>query len=541
MTVRDPVLWLRQSFRPGIDHHGRIVSRRSEDLNFQIDRVFDHYESPQMLELFSLNPSGEPLDQQNLQMPSFAKLINVSVDESERQFWSLCSILFDPLEDESYIGETARMEALNRWLIENINCCTLPACIQSLPILSKLVLENNVDGAAQLAASSGAPRLAVMISLAHADPLLRQSCFERQCLAWDPHTHRIPQEHWLILCLLAGRIEPVIEWLQDSACDTHWLLIFALNFWFSLAGRPSERLNIAINSVQSNDTRLGLMKLFLQNHFVVYGGQLELEYILRPSHLSFLSGGTFEVCRIAWILSRKLGKPMHVLDVQLAEALEAIGQPQIALCLVHDLKEKTCIISRNFELFQDDSCYNQSSPEFLMAKSLWLKANNSDFCQQFTAFCDVKDWLEASIILSREVGPSLIIENSDDSFNSLYRYLSMIPVEVIESADFQKNPDIIVASVIYGYVSLKMAMSDHFNPQNESVTLAFQNIFDNIRSLPSCYLNSHLGAKVMVAEISRHLMTMSKQLGMSAPFQSLPLGSDSRINAALQLAHNLIK
>jgi len=341
--------------------------------------------------------------------------------------------------------------------------------------------------------------------------------------------------------LLAGKIEPIVEWLRDSACATDWLLIFALNFWFSLAGRPSERLNIAVNSVQSNDARLGLVRLFLQNNFVISGGQLDLGCVLRLSHLSFLSGDSFDICRIAWIISRKLDKPMRVLDKQLVEALEAVGQPQMALCLVHDSKEKTPIISRNFELFQDDSFHNQNSAEYLMAKALWLKANNAEYFQQFTAFCDAKDWLEASIILSREVGPSLIIDNSDDSFNSLYRYLRMIPVEVIESAAFQRNHDIIVASIVYGYVSLKMAVPDHNELRNDSVTLAFQNLFDNIRSLPSRYLDCHLRVKVMLAEVSRHLMTMSKQLGMSAPFQSLPLSSDSRINAALQLAHNLIK
>jgi hypothetical protein len=455
--------------------------------------------------LAALGISSEPAGSSST-LPSFNDLAKLSKRPHEKPIWQLGSILFDPIQSsgDAYLDERSRMEALSQWLAASM--AEHEHLFSQNPVLQALLLKNDLHKASIEARLLGFPRLACLISMAQCDPSLRRACFERQLLAWQHDPDLIDPDVWQIYELLAGRIEALLGRYPDLP----WTVCFAAYFWFGLAGRPYERLQLALQFAPppSQDIRLYMIALFADNSGA--GRLVELlplETVLGPSSMPPTSNGYF----LPWALGRMLDgitrfrDPLsqQKLDSLFGEELEFVGLPTLA----HQITKDPSPLLRH---------QIQDGPFGKVSLAWALRYNNASQLDQFNAFADAQDWLSASEILATQIGPQSIISKDDDG---LYDALIRLPKDYLERSSYPRNSSLFpkIVAAYYLYLSLRV--------QQDHPSTILQKLTDMLESLPKRRLNepSMLMPRIALSLIKDFLWDLSKRLGLNLEFKELTL------------------
>lgn len=466
---------------------------------------------------------------------SFASLATAVLDPKEASLWTLASILFDPVdESDPMAGEAMRMTSLNGWLAQALKALDgVPemATLSALPVLNALLALGDLNAAVSAAMEAGHPRFAALLAgCAAADPQLRKTVFSAQLAAWKPYAHRIPQEHLLVLQLLAGQHEEVERWLlADGAMSVHWLVRLAMRFWFGLGERPAERLALALDVLRETvDVRCSLLALYLHANYHMPSSRwsaLSVDHALSWKAFGEISDNLLTVTRISWLLARRLGgrnETVARLQSQLAELLEAVGEPNAALSLLVAPQAKAQLIMRNYDLFAGSM---EPSKELMEAQAAKLAFTGASPVDQFIAFASCQDWSSALHIFAHEVGPSCILDGNEQVIKSC---LAMIPQHVLEHI-LQGNVDMSVVKAFHGVFTLT-------DPLHIVKSTA-----DAIRSVPASFLKENLPIRVALSFLSTRIEELKLQLDLDdISGRTLPLSSDTRLNMVSKAVSELL-
>lgn len=460
---------------------------------------------------------------------SFASLATAVLDPKEASLWTLASILFDPVEEtDPYSAECMRMNSLSTWLSETLLVLDVPemATLSALPILNALIASGNLNAAVSAALDSGHPRFAAVIAgCAAADPPLRKTCFTAQLAAWKPHMHRIPQEHILVLQLLSGQHEQVEKWmLADKSPCIHWLLRLSMRFWFGLGEHPAERLAFALDVLSGIvDVRCSLMALYLHANYHMPSSPwsaLSIDNALSWKAFVEISHNLLTVVRISWLLARRLGgknETIAALQSQLAEQLEATGEPAAALSLLVSTQARSQLIVRHYDLL---AASMEPSKELMEALAAKLASEGASPVDQFSAFASCQDWPSAIRIFAQEVGPKCVLDGNDEVLRSC---LSMLPDHVFERPS-QSKINLAAVSAFKAFYPT----SSEFDP-HRSIKL----ISEAMQRIPTSFLKEHLPIRVALSCLASRLAELKAKLGLDdASLDALPLSSDSHIKMA---------
>lgn len=455
--------------------------------------------------LAALGISSEPTSSSTL--PSFNDLAKLSKRPHEKQIWQLGSILLDPAQSsgDAYLDELARMDGLSQWLAASMD--EHVDLFSQNPVLQALLLKNDLHKASIEARLLGFPRLACLISMAQCDPSLRRACFERQLLAWQHNSDLIDQDVWQIYELLAGRIEALLERYPDLP----WTVWFAAYFWFGLAGRPYERLQLALQFAPppSHDIRLYMIALFSDNSGAGRMVDLSpLETVLGPSSMPSASKGYF----LPWTLGRMLSGITRFrdptsqlkLDSLFGEELEYVGFPNLAYQIT---KDPSPLLRHQI----------QDGPFGNLSKAWTLRYNNVPHLDQFNAFVDAEDWLSACEILALHIGPQAIVSKDDDG---LYDALIRLPKDYLERSSFPRHNSSLFPKIVAAYylhLSLRV-QQDHPNT-------ILQKLAEMLESLPKRRLSdpSMLMPRIALTLIRQFLWDLSKRLGLRLELKEMTL------------------
>lgn len=455
--------------------------------------------------LAALGVSPDPYPTPTL--PLFNDLSKLSKKPEEKRLWQLGSILFDPIliltPGDANADELSRLNGLSRWLAASIDSSTSHI---ANPIMAALLLKNDLHQATIEARLLGLPRLACQISMAHSDPSTRSACFERQLLAWQHQPELIDSNIWGTYELLAGRIGSLLE----RHPNLPWIVQFAAYFWFGLAGRPFDRLLMALQYAQppSHDIRLYMISLFVDSFGVRLTDFCPLESVLSPRSINSTSQSFF----LPWALGKMLSGvtefrhqgSQQKLDAVFAEELEACGYPVLA----HQITKDPKTLLRNQIV---------DGPIGKLSKSWMLRYRNASEDVLFDALVEAEDWESSCEIISMSIGPNAIISADDEK---LYDALIKLPKDFLERTSSSLSPSLFphITSIFYLYLSLRLQTD-----QPDLRLPTARKLLEMIEALPKSRLNdpSMLMPRIALTLVKEFVWTLSEEHGLRLEFAEM--------------------
>lgn len=355
-----------------------------------------------------------------------------SINSSEREIWSLASVLFDPISilglesiPEGYsesteirIASQYRTRLLSMWIKRNVASDIQKQISESSSSLLYpfiFLAGNRITKAALAATQSKNPHLAVLISLLGTDDNNIRKIAKAQLETWSQtgSSPFVPKEIQNVYELLAGNAN------VETGVNLTWLQVFGLHLWYN--STVNESINEAIKRytpvskkftssiefellklVDSNNTPVDVLNF--RNTWVSWA----LYIVLYKSLSLYNDEGDVIGDQISLDFALDLEKAGNV--VEAAFVICQISRDDLVQRYLQDL------VGRQVDLLTPDVITQLVSvlhiPEKIILEAVALKHRaKTDHVKECVALIEAKDWDEAHKVLLQYVAPECVISN----------------------------------------------------------------------------------------------------------------------------------